>query len=81
MQIFQTHQFKKRIKKLSPALKNIVDEAIMMIQKEPALGERQAGGLAEAFVYKLPFTKEQVLLAYTSAHNKLTLLTLGRVKV
>ena len=70
-------QFKKRYKKLNPNEKNVVDDAIRMIVKNPKIGEEKKGDLAGIFVYKFKFHSKELLLAYTWDLRERILYALG----
>lgn len=79
MNIFQTNQFKREIKKLHPNQKRDVDVAVRAIVKDPDLGHPKIGDLAGVLVYKFKMVNQLTLLAYTYDHQTitLTLLALG----
>jgi len=50
--------------------KKAVDQAVMDIVANPAIGEEKKGDLAEVFVYKFKVNKQETLLAYQLQPNK-----------
>lgn len=75
--LLQMPQFKKQYKKLHSNEKNIVDDAIRAIIKNPKLGEEKKGDLAGVFVYKFKIHREEILLAYEWNVKERLLLGLG----
>jgi mRNA-degrading endonuclease RelE of RelBE toxin-antitoxin system len=69
--------FKKKYKKLTPKVKEIVDEAIRTIIKNPNAGEEKKGDLRGVFVYKFKVSLQQYLLAYEWNIKTRLLLGLG----
>ena len=52
MQVLQQNSFKRAYKKLHPAQKQAVNEAVLAVCVNPTLGEQKKGDLAGIFVYK-----------------------------
>lgn len=77
MQVLQTNQFKKLVKKLHPNVKKELDVAIKTVLNDPLIGENKVGDLRGVYVYKFRLHKELVLLAYTFTKTELTLLSFG----
>ena len=75
MKVIQTNLFRKSIKKLHNNQKKILDKAIRKIIKNPVLGSKKKGDLADVRVYKFKMLNQVTLLAYTY-NDKDTLLTL-----
>ena len=79
MNILQTSQFKKQVKKLHKNQKKDLDNAIKKILEKPYIGKVKKGDLKGVFVYKFKMIKQLILLAYNINENKkqLILLALG----
>ncbi len=77
MEVFQTNEFKKTVKKLHANQKKTLDEIIKIIQKNPVVGEEKIGDLAGIRVYKHHILKQLVLIAYKLDKNKITLMAIG----
>jgi mRNA interferase RelE/StbE len=77
MEIFQTHQFEKLVKKLPAKHKKSLDEAIKEILKDPQIGEGKVGDLSGVYVYKFRLNNVLTLLAYSVDDNSMTLLSFG----
>jgi mRNA-degrading endonuclease RelE of RelBE toxin-antitoxin system len=73
----QMPAFKKVYKKLHVNEKNIVDDAIKDIIKNPKIGEEKKGDLAGVFVYKFKFKTKEFLLGYEWDPKKRLLRALG----
>ena len=56
--------FKRVYKKLHKEHQEIVNEAILAIVENPAIGEEKKGDLAGVFVYKFRIRNQEFLLAY-----------------
>jgi hypothetical protein len=69
--------FRRAYKKLTPAQKEKVDEAIHMIVRDPKIGEEKKGDLAGVFVYKFKVHHQLMLLAYEWSIHERLLLMLG----
>jgi len=77
VEILQTPIFarkKKRIKKNQ--IKNL-DDAVRKIVRNPKIGERKTGDLADIWVYKFRIAKQEYLLAYKWNDEKRILIALG----
>ena len=79
MIVRQSGVFSRRVKKLHPAEKKALDNAVKEIIKDPAIGELKVGDLAGVQVYKYKHNARQNLLAYRFMEDELvlTLLALG----
>jgi mRNA-degrading endonuclease RelE of RelBE toxin-antitoxin system len=71
--ILQTAEFAKAIKKLPQQHKTEVDRAVKAIVADPSLGDMKIGDLAGVQVYKFKINKQEVLLAYQHDAGTLTL--------
>lgn len=61
----QTRRFARQYKKLHDNIAANVDEAIVVITKNPAVGERKKGDLAQLLVHKFHSHGQLYLLGYT----------------
>lgn len=77
MILSQKPAFKKAYKKLPKNIKEVVDDAIRAIQKNPYIGEPKKGDLAGCHVHKFTINKQQKLLAYAYNRTHLILLAIG----
>jgi mRNA-degrading endonuclease YafQ of YafQ-DinJ toxin-antitoxin module len=64
MDLFQTPQFKRSIKRLRKNQKADLDKAIKIILNAPEIGEQKVGDLAWVRVYKFRMVNQLALLAY-----------------
>jgi mRNA-degrading endonuclease YafQ of YafQ-DinJ toxin-antitoxin module len=79
MNIVQTPEFKKQVKKLHINQKHQLDEAIKIIVKDPLIGTPKKGDLSGVRVHKFNMVNQLTLLAYefNSHQIQLILLALG----
>ena len=79
MQILQTAHFQKAVKRLKKNQKLDLDKAVKTITKDPTLGTRKSGDLAEVQVYKFNMVRQKMLLAYQyqDEAGRLIFLSLG----
>ena len=77
MQVLQQNSFKRAYKKLRPAQKQAVNEAVLAVCENPTLGEQKKGDLAGIFVHKFTHNTQLYLLAYTFDPATLMLILLG----
>lgn len=79
MIVKQSGIFSRRVKKLHPAEKQSLDDAVKVIIEDPTIGELKVGDLAGVQVYKYKHNIQQNLLAYRFVKEELvlTLLALG----
>lgn len=75
--ILQMPGFKKSYKKLHDNEKELVDDAINEIVKNPEIGEEKKGELTGIFVYKFKLKTKEFLLAYEWDPAQRILLALG----
>jgi mRNA-degrading endonuclease RelE of RelBE toxin-antitoxin system len=69
--------FKRAYKKLHANEKEVVDDAIKEIIKNPKIGEEKKGDLIGVFVYKFKFKTKEYLLGYEWDPKHRLLLALG----
>lgn len=70
LKVLSTPSFDRVVKKMHGRDKKVVDQAVLGIAADPAIGEERKGDLAEVFVYKFKLNKQEVLLAYRLQPNK-----------
>ncbi len=77
--IKQSFSFKRTIKKLSKQQKEMLDNELKKLIKDPTIGERKKGELDFLRVHKFKFSNQEVLLGYMYEDDRLilTLLKLG----
>ena len=73
MNVQQTHEFAKAVKKLPKQHKADVDAVVKAIVADPSLGDMKVGDLAGVQVHKFKINKQEVLLAYEHDANAITL--------
>ena len=61
----QTRRFARQYKKLHDNIAADVDDAVVVVAGQPAIGERKKGDLADLFVYKFHSQGQLYLLGYT----------------
>ena len=77
IQVFQTPLFSKIKKKLKKNQIKDLDNAVREIIKNPEIGERKKGDLADVWVYKFRMVDRENLLAYQWDEKTRTLISLG----
>lgn len=77
VEILQTPIFAKKKKKLKKNQIKDLDNAVRKIVKEPKIGERKKGDLADIWVYKFRMANQEHLLAYQWDSEKRALIALG----
>ena len=75
--ILQTPIFAKKKKKLEKNQIKDLDDAVRKVVKNPKIGERKVGDLADIWVYKFRMAKQEHLLAYEWNDEKRILIALG----
>jgi len=73
MNVLQTNEFAKAVKKLPKQQKAEVDTAVNVIVADPSIGEMKLGDLAGVRVYKFKINRQEVLLAYEHHAEQITL--------
>jgi mRNA interferase RelE/StbE len=61
----QTRRFSRAYKKLQDNVAADVDQAALFVAKDPFVGQRKKGDLADLFVYKFRSQNQLYLLGYT----------------
>lgn len=64
-QLQQTRRFARVYKKLNDHVAADVDAAAEVVAKDPSIGERKKGDLADLYVYKFRSQNQLYLLGYT----------------
>ncbi len=77
MKIEQTLNFKRVYKRLYNNQKNIVDDEIRKVCKDPTIGTEKKQDLSGVYVHKFVALDKQFLLAYTYDPQTLKLILLG----
>ena len=77
MKIRTTPRFERAIKKLHPAEKKSLDEAVRAVVAEPGIGDMKKGDLAGVRVYKYRFNNGQMLLAYSIDSEQSVMVLMG----
>lgn len=77
MRVVASPQFLKKLKKMPKLRRAKVDAQIVLLQKNPNLGEEKKQDLAGVFVHKFKVNRQQLLLSYRIAGNELQLITIG----
>jgi mRNA-degrading endonuclease YafQ of YafQ-DinJ toxin-antitoxin module len=79
MNIVQTNQFKKDVKKLHSNQKRDLDDAVIAIVHAPEISQSKTGDLNGVLVYKFKMVNQLTLLAYTHNEHTNTLALLALV--
>lgn len=77
MKIIQSRSFEQRVKKFNPAQKEILDEQIKFVIKNPSIGIEKKGDLSEVYIHKFKIKTIQYLLAYRFNEDILELIMIG----
>ena len=77
MKIYQSRSFEKKVKKMSKAEKDSLDQEIKRIVEVPSIGEEKKGDLRGVFVHKFKLKTTQYLLAYRRVCGDLELVMIG----
>jgi mRNA interferase RelE/StbE len=77
MKIYQSRSFEKKVKKMSKAEKDSLDQEIKRIVEVPSIGEKKKGDLRGVFVHKFKLKTTQYLLAYRRVGDDLELVMIG----
>jgi mRNA-degrading endonuclease RelE of RelBE toxin-antitoxin system len=78
MKIYQSRSFEKKVKKMSKAEKDSLDQEIRKIAEKPSIGEEKKGDLREIFVHKFKIKTAQYLLAYREIGRDLEFVMIGQ---
>lgn len=77
MNIVQTNQFSRFVKRLSKQQKTELDMVIKAILERPTIGAQKIGDLLGVRVHKFKMNRQQTLIAYVYNKNVITLLHAG----
>jgi len=77
MNVIQSPQFARKIKKFHKKQKETLDIHIRKVIDNPQLGQEKKGDLKGIFVYKFKIQYIQYLLAYRFLKNRIELITVG----
>ncbi len=77
VEILQTPIFARKKKRLKKNQIRDLDDAVRKVVKNPKIGERKTGALADIWVYKFRMVKQEYLLAYEWDTEKRILIALG----
>lgn len=77
VEILQTPIFARKKKRLKKNQIRDLDDAVRKVVKNPKIGERKTGDLADIWVYKFRMVKQEYLLAYEWDTEKRILIALG----
>ena len=77
MKILQSRSFEKKIKKLTKQEKKSLDEQVLKIVDNPAIGSEKKGDLRGVYVHKFKITRTQYLLSYRFLGEDLELIMIG----
>ena len=77
MHILQSSSFKKKVKRFWKQEKQILDNQIHKIVKDPAIGQEKKGDLKGVFVHKFKIHATQYLLSYRFVGDNLELIMIG----
>ncbi len=77
MKIYQSKSFEKKVKKMSKAEKDALDQEVKRIAEDPTVGEEKKGDLRGIFVHKFKLKATQYLLAYRKIGDDLELVMIG----
>jgi len=76
-EIIQSRTFEKALNRLSEDQKDLVDEQIAKIEKNPEIGVRKKGDLSHLWVHKFKLDGRETLLGYSFVEQKLELYLLN----
>lgn len=77
MNIVQTPEFKRQVKKLHTNQKHQLDEAVKVVAQDPLIGIPKKGDLSGVRVYKFNMVNQLTLLAYEFNSNQIQLILLA----
>ncbi len=77
MKIYQSRSFERKAKRLHKGEKEILDQEIRSITKNPSIGDEKKGDLKGIFVHKFRIKTSEYLLAYRMAGEDLELIMIG----
>lgn len=68
--VLTTPSFDRVVKKMHKKDKNVLDEAVKDVAKNPFIGEEKRGDLIGVFVHKFKLNSQETLLAYRLQPDK-----------
>jgi len=77
MNILQSRQFERKVKKFNKQEKRSLDKQILKIVDNPAIGSQKRGDLRGVYVHKFKIKHTQYLLSYRFAEENLELIMIG----
>ena len=77
MKIYQSRLFEKKVKKMTKAEKEALDNKKKNIAENPNIGEEKNGDLKGVFVHKFKLKTNLYLLAYRKVAKDLELVMIG----
>ncbi|MBE9573087.1 MAG: type II toxin-antitoxin system RelE/ParE family toxin [Proteobacteria bacterium] len=77
MHILQSRSFKRKVRRFRKQEKQILDNQIRKIVKDPAIGQEKKGDLKGVFVHKFKIHATQYLLSYRFIDDNLELIMIG----
>ena len=77
MKILQSRSFEKKIKKVTKQEKKALDEQVLKIVDNPAIGSEKKGDLRGVYIHKFKITRTQYLLSYRFLGEALELIMIG----
>ena len=77
MKIYQSRSFENKIKRFSKKEKNILDQEIKKIIKDPSVGEEKKGDLRGVYIYKFKIKTIQYLISYRIINDDIELIMIG----
>ena len=77
MHILQSSSFKKKVRRFRKQEKQILDNQIRKIVKDPEIGQEKKGDLKGVFVHKFKIHTTQYLLSYRFVADNLELIMIG----
>ena len=77
MKILQSRSFEKKINKFTKQEKKTLDEQVLKIVDNPAIGSEKKGDLRGVYIHKFKITRTQYLLSYRFLGEALELIMIG----
>ena len=77
MKILQSRQFERKVKKFTKQEKKSLDNQILKVVDNPAIGVEKKGDLRSVYVHKFKIKHTQYLLSYRFSDEILELIMIG----
>ena len=77
MKILQSRSFEKKVKKFNKQEKEVLDEQVKQIIKNPSIGIEKKGDLRGVFVHKFKIKVIEYFLSYRFVGDDLELIMIG----